>query len=151
MKDVFRLVDDFHTKFGLVTVYPEEPMFNPINELHVKRMRFQVEETVETGEAAGFPYIMNTDLRGPMDFPKFVDGLLDTIYVAAGWLLLSGLSPAQCNELFLEVQRANMSKERSTGDNDPRSTRLSRFDVVKPADFVPPDIEGMLRSFGWRG
>ena len=128
-------------------------MFQPIEALHSKRMKFQIEEVNEACEAGGLVGIFNlsTVSAGPKDFPKFVDGLLDTIYVAAGTLLLSGLSPDQCQELFLEVQRANMSKERSKGDDDKRSVRGSQFDVVKPEGFVPPDIEGLLRSFGWQG
>jgi predicted HAD superfamily Cof-like phosphohydrolase len=150
---VFQLVDNFHVKFGLDAVYPEEPMFQTIKPLHVKRLKFLVEETHETCEAGGLimDITMRPDVDADPDFPKFVDGLLDTIYVAAGTLLLSGLSPDQCQQLFEEVQRANMSKERSKGDDDARSVRGSQFDVVKPEGFVPPDIEGLLRSFGWQG
>lgn len=149
--NVFRLVDDFHHKFGIQTFYPEEPMFSPLPEVIDFRRRFLVEETSETCEAEGYKLTITEEWVGNPNFPKYVDGQLDVIYVAAGALLFAGLSPAQCTELFLEVQRANMSKERAKSKDDERSTRKAVFDIVKPADFVPPDIEGMLRRFGWRG
>lgn len=151
--NIFKLVDDFHAKFGIVTVYPEEPMFNNDTEVLNFRQRFLIEEVRETCEAEGYDVEVCSlpDLGCEPNFPKYVDGLLDTIYVAAGSLLLAGLSPEQCQELFLEVQRANLEKERSTGNGDTRSTRKSVFDVVKPEGWTPPDIEGLLRSFGWRG
>lgn len=48
--------------------------------------------------------------------------------------------------VFKEVQRANMSKVRSSGDGDARSTRGSKFDVVKPEGFIPPRILEVLNG-----
>ena len=51
--------------------------------------------------------------------------------------------------LWAEVQRANMAKVRVEAPAG--SKRKSRFDVVKPADWVGPDIVGVLRAHGWEG
>jgi hypothetical protein len=44
------------------------------------------------------------------------------------------------------VQAANMAKERATSAE--QSTRLSAFDVIKPPGWTPPDIEGLIESYG---
>lgn len=49
-------------------------------------------------------------------------------------------------DLWDEVQRANMAKER--GPTDKRGHSL---DVRKPLGWEPPDIEGVLRRHGWDG
>lgn len=50
------------------------------------------------------------------------------------------------HDLFDEVQRANITKERATGTDDPRSKRGSAWDIVKPEGWTPPDIPGVFRS-----
>lgn len=64
------------------------------------------------------------------------DAICDLIYVIIHMGHNMGLP---LEEMWDEVQRANMAKERSTGDNDPRSTRHSAMDVVKPEGWTPPD------------
>jgi predicted HAD superfamily Cof-like phosphohydrolase len=71
-----------------------------------------------------------------LSFDKTLRALYDLAYA----------SQVPMVEVFAEIQRANMSKERSTGDGDARSTRSSGFDVVKPAGFIPPRIEGVLHG-----
>lgn len=46
--------------------------------------------------------------------------------------------------LWNEVQRANMTKERTRRAED--SKRGSKWDVIKPAGWTPPDIEGKLAA-----
>lgn len=133
---LFQRVDDFHVKFGVDAIYPEAPALYPIAEVEQFRVKF-IDEEVNEGKAA-------LERR---DLAKYVDAQLDTIYVAAGNLLLLGLSPQACEDLLNEVHRANMRKVRASRASE--STRGTAFDVVKPADFVPPDIEGVLRQHGW--
>ena len=59
---------------------------------------------------------------------------------------LAVINPAY-DEIFAEVQRANMQKERSIGENDPRSKRASSLDVIKPTGWVPPDVSGVIDKF----
>lgn len=84
----------------------------------------------------------------PQDLPKIADGLVDLVYVALGTAHLHGLN---WPELFAEVQRANMTKERASGSHDKRSIRSHSLDVVKPEGFVPPRIVEVLMAAGWPG
>jgi predicted HAD superfamily Cof-like phosphohydrolase len=86
------------------------------------RMRLIDEEYVELREA------WNND-----DVPKFADSIIDLIYVLVGAAISYGVD---LRPLWDEVQRANMSKIH--GEVRPDGKRL------KPKDFVPPDIAGLL-------
>lgn len=70
------------------------------------------------------------------DMAKYFDALLDLVWVAHGTATMMGL-PWQAG--WQEVVRANMSKERATGPDDPRSKRKSALDVVKPDGWREPD------------
>lgn len=136
-------VGDFHRKFDLPSVPPggggAEPSYVDAfdEDLYQFRLKFLKEEIRELEQAwkAG-------DLAG------VADALLDLTYVAKGTAHLLGL-PWQ--ELWDEVQRANMSKIRaSTADESARATgRGHASDVLKPPDFVPPDIAGILERRGF--
>ena len=63
------------------------------------------------------------------DLTAFADALADLVYVALGTALFAELP---FHEIWTEVQRANMDKERCTGPDDPRGHRASADDVVKP-------------------
>ena len=80
----------------------------------------------------------NYDLAGA------ADALVDLVYVAMGTAAMMGL-PWQ--ELWDEVQRANMAKQRALPDGSD-SKRGSSLDVVKPMGWQPPDIKGVLRKHG---
>ena len=70
------------------------------------------------------------------DLPGIADALVDVNYVALGTAHFYGLP---YDELFDEVQRANMDKVRgATG------ARGHALDVRKPEGWRPPDIEGIL-------
>ena len=60
------------------------------------------------------------------------DALADLMYVVIGTAVTYNIP---LGEVFQEVHRANMSKQRSSAD--PRMR-------VRPADYVPPDIEGAI-------
>lgn len=61
----------------------------------------EVKETFEANEAG--------------DLVETIDGLLDTIYVAVGWLLELGLSPEEINLAFEEVHASNLTKVDENG------------------------------------
>lgn len=132
----FADVGNFHHRFGLYSVNHDGP--NPqevTEELMEFRRRFLQEELDE---------VMGAWRVG--DLAGVADGLIDLVYVAMGTAHLFGF-PWQ--QLWDEVQRANMAKERATSAEDERSTRSSSFDVVKPEGWQPPDIAGVLRVYGF--
>jgi predicted HAD superfamily Cof-like phosphohydrolase len=76
---------------------------------------------------------------------------VDSLPAGINWALcytldLTHLFRVPIDRVFREIHRANMSKVRSTGDDDSRSVRGSKFDVVKPANFVPPRIAEVLNG-----
>jgi len=75
------------------------------------------------------------------DLEKAFDALIDFVYVAVGTAWLMRL-PYQKG--WDRVHFCNMCKERADGPNDPRSTRNSSFDVVKPIDWIPPRLKDLL-------
>ncbi|MCA1806347.1 MAG: nucleoside triphosphate pyrophosphohydrolase family protein [Actinobacteria bacterium] len=121
-------VGDFHRKFELST-FPDNCAPNLLNEdLFEFRLRFLEEELQEfkDGYKAG-------------NLAEVADALIDLVYVAMGTAHFMGL-PWQ--ELWEEVQRANMTKERASSVES--SKRHHHFDVIKPPGWTPPDIEGVL-------
>ncbi len=100
----------------------------------IYRLKFLLEELSE------FSHACNID-----DMPGAADALVDLVYVALGTAHFMGLP---FDELWAEVQRANMQKERATDPS--QSKRGSALDVIKPNDWRPPDIAGVLRAAGWK-
>lgn len=140
MSDIFKMVGDFHRKFGLPLtpnhrVGVLEERFPTLIDAgsFLFRYRFLMEELHELFEAywAG-------------DLPKVADALVDLTYVAAGTAHMMGIP---FNECFEEVQRANMAKERAVCST--QSSRGSTLDVVKPSGWTPPDVKGVLEEHGY--
>lgn len=80
------------------------------------------------------------------DLEGMADALVDLVYVAMGLAVNMGL-PWQ--ELWNEVQRANMSKVRATHAS--QSKRGSTLDIVKPEGWVGPDHKKALLLINWDG
>lgn len=129
-------VGDFHEKFNLdnVTYHRAQPRSVPDDVLKF-RYEFMKEELDEF--AAGMSEV---------DHAQMADALVDLVYVAMGTAHLLGYP---WDELWREVQRANLTKERASSNADPRSKRGHELDVVKPEGWKPPDIEGILARRGW--
>lgn len=83
------------------------------------------------------------DAAADGDWPELVDGLLDTIYVALGFLLELGLTPGQINQLMDEVHASNMTKVDAFG----KPVYSATGKVLKGDHFVKPDIAAMLQKF----
>jgi predicted HAD superfamily Cof-like phosphohydrolase len=192
----FHAVGEFHEKFKLrnATHYMPNPQPLTAEELQF-RTKFILEEFNEDLEACGLflegfnewrdTYTSGKEIKvegfeaydpGKVDLAKAADALVDLAYVVLGTAHLHRL-PWQ--ELFAEVQRANMSKERCGIDHTfqacdvpacncqnchhliglekcgqakaAHSLRGSALDVIKPVGWVAPDIEGVLRRNGWSG
>jgi predicted HAD superfamily Cof-like phosphohydrolase len=75
-----------------------------------------------------------------VDLPAMADALADLDYVVEGARLEFGIDGGPIAE---EVQRANMSKF------GPGSWKREDGKQMKPPDWTPPDIEGVLQAQGW--
>jgi predicted HAD superfamily Cof-like phosphohydrolase len=84
----------------------------------------------------------NADENG--DLVEVVDGLLDVIVVAWG-SLLSYIGKDAAVECAAEVTRSNLDK--APGGVVIR--RQSDNKILKPADWTPPDIAGVLAKYGY--
>lgn len=130
-RSLFEDVGDFHARFEL----PRFPLVAPKKlepDVQLFRLGFLLEELEEFNRAWA---------RGTL--ADAADALCDLVYVALGTAHLMGLPFDRCWD---EVQRANLSKVRAEGADDPRSKRRHHLDIVKPVDFVPPDHDKILAS-----
>ena len=125
----FDQVGQFHRKFGL-RVSGDSPPSIIDEDTFLFRFQFLLEELQELMKAH----------RGD-DLPGVADALADLVYVALGTAHMYGIP---FDEVFQEVQNANMRKERARDSKDPRSKRSSSLDIVKPSGWLPPDIHGVL-------
>ncbi len=76
------------------------------------------------------------------DLEAQADALVDLIYFALGTAVMLGLPWKQ---LWRDVQRANMAKERG------ETQRGHKVDVRKPAGWVPPQGLAILQRAGYVG
>lgn len=125
MTDLYKMVCDFNSKFGLPQT--EGPDW-PDDEMVRLKLRHMEEELNEVRAS----YI-NGDLEG------YFDGLIDLIYVALGAAYFSNLD---FNEGFTRVHEANMKKERALSAT--QSKRGSTYDIIKPAGWVSPTLSDLV-------
>lgn len=80
------------------------------------------------------------------DLAEAADALVDLVYVVLGTAIEMGLP---WDELWKDVQRANMDKIRATSSEE--SKRGSAMDVIKPVGWKPPQgariIERAVRRY----
>lgn len=119
-----------YAKHGLET--PVSPTFLSRGgiSLRTKLMREELQEFVDATE------------RG--DMHEAADALVDMVYVALGTAAMMGL-PWQ--QLWDEVQRANLAKERVTDAG--QSKRGSTLDLFKPPGWQGPDHSAALGTGPW--
>ena len=125
----FQDVVDFHKKFQLPL--NQDPMLldPPLMDY---RLKFLTEEFTEI--VKGYH---------ERDIHQVADGLVDLVYVAMGTAAMMGLP---WEDLWNEVQRANMSKVRTPSAN--HSKRGNAFDVIKPSGWKQPDFTQWLGEQG---
>lgn len=128
----FADVGDFHQKFGLPYYGDGDPPGMLEDDVLGFRNDFMHEELTEFIDACTVG-----------DLAKAADALCDLVYVALGTAHMMHLPFDRC---WAEVQRANMTKVRASGADDPASTRKHRMDVVKPPGFVAPNHEPVLEE-----
>ncbi len=156
--DTFQLVGAFHDKFGLSTCQTTPPGF-PADDVLRFRIGFMIEELAEFAHACGMQNLgdaldgVNRDMKHTpeifyadatrQDLESAADALGDLKYVTDGTAHMMGIP---LNEVFEEIQRANMTKERANPEGDARSVRGHSLDVVKPHDFKPPSHKAILQN-----
>lgn len=126
-KTNFSDVQDFHQKFGVPLLTKPGFLSAIAPDAQGFREKFMQEELDEFKEscAAG-------------NLEKSFDALLDLVYVALGTAEMMGCSNEMWQELWNEVQKANMTKVRASSTGE--SKRGSTLDVIKPAGWTPPDV-----------
>lgn len=123
--NLHRDVLEFHKKFEIpVEKYPAFPT----KELLEFRMKFMKEEVQEFEDA------VNAN-----DLVKAFDAIIDMVYVALGTAVIMNVPFSKGWDI---VHSANMTKMRARHSGE--SKRGSKFDVIKPPNWIPPDI--MLHS-----
>ncbi len=149
-------VQDFNDKFGLEYDGPPREV-DP--EIGLFRIGFMAEELAEYAQASGYTNIAKVlnDLHeqikndshwllkrneGGRDLEKQFDSLIDLVYVALGTSVFHG---TDFNEGWYRVHTANMAKVRVPA-NLVGSTRKSKFDVIKPKNWTPPDLSDLVVS-----
>lgn len=132
-------VAEFHHKFGI-----EQPIFPEHMEyaMAVFRLTALLEEVREYGEALGFRVTTDFwhDPHLTPDLAKQLDALVDLWYFGVGNALISGFD---FDEAWRRVHQRNMAKERALPDGS-NSLRFSKYDVVKPAGWTPPDHSDLV-------
>lgn len=126
-------VAEFHKKFGLPT--GTKDILSNDTDTQTFRLQFLQEELDELKVALGEE--SRTDA---------FDALLDIVYVAYGTALYLGISPGMWRLGMSVVHSCNMAKVRA--ENPTQSKRGTILDVVKPANWVGPEIKlgEILRS-----
>lgn len=81
-----------------------------------------------------------TDADEAGDIIEVIDGCLDTIYVAIGWMLELGLTPLQINLCMEEVHASNMTKV----DNEGKPVFDEGGKVLKGENYVKADLALVL-------
>lgn len=124
---MFKDVRDFHQKFGLLC--HDTPWHLSRRKLS-ERIEFLSEELNEFIEACK-----------TQDLAEQADALVDLVYVALGTAVMLGLP---WDELWADVQRANMAKVRGVGK------RGHAVDCVKPLGWRPPMTNHILAQAGYQ-
>jgi hypothetical protein len=125
-------VGAFHSKFGLPHRGDGSPPALLDQDTNAFRYKFMHEELDEYKKAWE-----EKDLAGA------ADALVDLCYVLMGTAQMMSLPFDEC---FAAVHKANMTKVRASGSDDPLSTRGHRLDVVKGPDFRPPDLGPIIED-----
>lgn len=131
-KSPFELVGDFLRKFDLPTVNLDPPHLLD-DETFMFRFQHMGEEMIEM-----------MDAHRKKDLPAFADALGDLMYLVCGTAHFANFD---LDDVFVEIHRANMSKERARDSNNKRG---SKIDVIKPPGWQPPAIDTILQDQGWK-
>ena len=134
MSDMYWDVKSFHRKFDIEHGEANVDMALGANRLVLIQEEFNEYKEAYTkalAESEGIDFKPNSEM---------LDALIDLLWVTLGACDAFGL-PLELG--WEEVKRANMSKRLAKDASE--STRAYTRDVVKPKDFIPPNMERVLR------
>lgn len=126
LKEVIEAVETFHNSFLILNSY--EPKGQISEQDYMLRHRLMQEENDEYLEAAK---------RG--DIVEVADALGDQLYILCGTILKHGLQH-KIEEVFVEIQRSNMSKL----DADGKPIYREDGKVLKSELYFRPNIKQVL-------
>ena len=127
MVDLIDDINRFHRKFGFKKT--DKPSIPDDPELVNFRTSFLIEELAEY-----------TNAITQKNKAEVLDALVDIVYIALGTAWLFNLP---FEKAWKEVQRANMEKIRA---KDTTGKRGTKFDVIKPKNWKPPNIERIVEE-----
>lgn len=158
-----RRVRAFHVKFGhpvnSTPAVPDEPQLRFRLALIAEEFTELLEACVDTAspERSKWEQLAQAATIGireviagapiRVDFPAFIDALVDLAFVIEGTHAVAGTQSAP---YLGEVFRANMSKSPAFVREKDGYHAHGHVKPLKPADWTPPDIVGVLRLQGWR-
>lgn len=125
----FAQVAEMHAKFGLGVA-----LAGPSSAGTEQPMRERA--TCMAEELTEFCQAMEAN-----DLPGMADALIDLVVFAKGTAVQLGLPWA---ELFDDVMRANLAKERGVGK------RGHKIDLIKPVGWQGPKTAEILARYGWK-
>lgn len=131
MQSNFDTVVSFHRKFGLEAKSKPQLLDT---ETYNFRLACLNEELNEFKQA-------NYD----ENLPEAVDALVDLVVFAIGTADCMGVSEELWQEVWQAVYEANMSKVKAVDAS--QSNRKSSLDIVKPAGWTKPDVEGIVAKY----
>ena len=126
-KEIIKHVATFHTSFGIVNNQTPTLLDEAGSRLRFELMKEENEEYLEATKHG--------------DMVEIADALGDQLYILCGTLLRHGLQH-KIEEVFLEIQRSNMSKLDADGNPIYREDGK----VLKSELYFKPDIRSVLNS-----
>ncbi|MEY4127219.1 MAG: hypothetical protein ACK5F0_04545 [Flavobacteriales bacterium] len=126
-KEILDHVATFHTSFGIENNQTPTLLDEAASRLRFELMKEENEEYLEATKHG--------------DMVEIADALGDQLYILCGTLLRHGLQH-KIEEVFLEIQRSNMSKLDADGNPIYREDGK----VLKSELYFKPDIRSVLNS-----
>jgi predicted HAD superfamily Cof-like phosphohydrolase len=126
-KEIIKHVATFHTSFGIENNQTPTLLDEAGSRLRFELMKEENEEYLEATKHG--------------DMVEIADALGDQLYILCGTLLRHGLQH-KIEEVFLEIQRSNMSKLDADGNPIYREDGK----VLKSELYFKPDIRSLLNS-----
>lgn len=121
------MVREFHTKFRQPDLTAPGELPASVASLRIKLIREEADELAKAVE------------RGENE--ELLDALCDLLYVTYGTAIAAGMGDV-IDEAFRRVHESNMAKALAPSRH--QSKRDSKWDIVKPEGWTPPDLRDLI-------
>lgn len=132
-------VEEFHRKFGLLYEGRPRALTAELAEFRQRFLQEEKDEYVSHSQSCSLAIQNCDEAEVTYQLAHMLDALVDLVYVAIGTAHLHGFD---FREAWRRVHAANMAKVRASRAED--SKRGTVYDVVKPADWLPPRHEDLV-------